>query len=215
MYVCVYSLNYTLSLLSCSVVCFCEWSFWCRWIITCFNCSLSVLRLVRASATVELHNAKASRFEAHHQTHHVVFKVFTVRLSRKWYLGGSCTELCMAPLCSTKRCRCWHSAPSSWAQCPSCCSSSAVIWLQLLSFSFSITRSVSASFSASWTACSSRSAALRLSCDHTPQRISFSTTLRLFMCLQMIAFCGFLAPVPSVSAASAAQPGAPLSVIYK
>lgn len=115
-----------------------------------------------------------------------------VSQGRKSYLGGSWTEMCLAPLCSTKRSRCWHSAPSSWAQRLSCSSSSAVISLWLLSLSSSIIRSRSASLCASWAACSSRSAALWLSCDHRPHRVSFYTTPRLFMCLQMIAFLLFL-----------------------
>ena len=59
---CIYSApNYTLSFLSSSVVCLWDSSFWYRWLIKCFNWSLSVFRFVRPSATVGLQNKKASK----------------------------------------------------------------------------------------------------------------------------------------------------------
>lgn len=54
------SLRQTLLSLSCSAVCLCEWSSWCRRLTASFSCSLNALRCVRASGTVRLRRAKAS-----------------------------------------------------------------------------------------------------------------------------------------------------------
>lgn len=209
----MYSLKYTLSCLSCSVVCFCELSSWCRRLIKCFNCSLSVPRFVSASAAVGLQNTKASELEANHQTHRAVHKVFRIAGNYTWeVVAQDVVWLHSAPLRGVDA---GTLLPAPWPRAGAAVP--AQLWIGYGCPPFLL---------ASPGACQplslpaeqpARAAALPsgspVTTDHTMSAF-LQHHISLCACERLLSVV-FLAPVPSVSATSAAQPGAPLSEICK